>query len=124
MGYYLLKSMLFSPSFLWIVAFEGFHLAEPGCAPWQIKIFPVAPQSRDDDAGRAALGVHDPFHVIDNALTGRAVGSGDEILVARVFPQQGVLPGVDNDDAVARVGGMRCILGGHPGLVEAVMTGS
>ena len=119
-----MRSRLFSSPFLRCVAFEGIHLAEAGCTPWQIKFFPVAPQSRDDDAGRAALGVHDPFHVIDNALTGRAVGSGDEILVARVFPQQGVLLGVDSDDSVARVGGMGCILGGHPGLVEAVMTGS
>ena len=99
------------------MAFERVHLAEAGCAPWQIKIFPAAPQSRDDDAGRAAFGVHDPFHVIDDALTGRAVGSGDQILVARVFPQQGALPSVDSDDSVARSEGMGCILGGHRGLV-------
>ena len=106
------------------MAFVGIHLAEAGCTPWQIKIFPVAPQSRDVDAGRAASGVHDAFHVIDNALTGKAVGSGDQILVARVFPQQGALPGVDSDDSVARGEGMGCILGGHPGLVEAVMSES
>jgi hypothetical protein len=99
-------SRLFYPPFLRYVAFEGIHLAEAGCAPWQFKIFPVAPQSRDDDTGRAAFGVHDSFHVIDNALTGRAVGSGDQILVARVFPQQGALPSVDSDDSVSRGEGM------------------
>jgi hypothetical protein len=50
--------------------------------------------------------MYDPFHVIDNALTGRAVGSGDQILVARVFPQQWALPGVDSDVSVARGEGM------------------
>jgi hypothetical protein len=115
---------LFAAPLLRRVAFEGVHLAEAGCAPWQFKIFPVAPQSRDGDTGRAALGVHDPFHVIDNTLAGRAVGSGDQVLVARVFPQQGALPGVDRDDPVARGEGMGCVLGGHTGLVETVMAGS
>jgi hypothetical protein len=54
----------------------------------------------------------------------RAVGSGDQILVARVFPQQGALPGVDRDDSVARGEGMGCILGGHTGLVKTVITAS
>jgi hypothetical protein len=67
--------------------------------------------------------VLDPFHVIDNALTGKVVGSVDRILVARVVPQQVVFSGLDRDDTVARGEGMGGILGGHTGLVGAVMAG-
>ena len=74
------------PPFLRSVALDGVHLAEAGCAPWQIKISPAASQSGDDNTGIAALGVHDPFHVIDNPLTGQAVGCGDQVLVAWVVP--------------------------------------